>query len=315
MFVFLWASTAPIHAQSESYVDSLYKASETDEGKSDELTTPEPAAQEPAPAPAPEPQSATEAKPDDNIHFQTGQMTPDQLEQFIRNIIAQILGAGGALPGRIIIIRIPGGGCPNSPQQPPAAPSTPPSAPPSTSTDPSSSAGIAGLKAEMSAKYGISADDNQGGAKWSKRQLEEANKVLATLPAAFRNNTKSIARDLGSDMPRGVLGWVQMGIPRVHLLNASTYQGTFQGTLVHEMTHCWQANNRGLTQSWERQFWPNGRYGGPQPSSVSGYGNTQPVEDMAESVRQYWQAGASMKASNPARYEWVRVNVMGGKEF
>lgn len=254
-------------------------------------------------------------------------LTQEQFEQLIRQIIQQIMASSGMGCGcRTIIIRIPcgilppsGGAAPATPApQPVSAPSPTPVTPsaPTTPTAPTApttptGTGIAGLKAEMRGKYGIEARD--GDAQWSERQLEEANKVLASLPECFRSHTKSIQRDGVYRGMTGVLGYVQMGIPTVHMMNGSCRDGTFQGTLVHEMTHTWQANNSALTNQWQRQFWPNGRT--PSPSSVSSYGNTQPVEDMAESVRVYWQNGPAMKKSQPARYEWIKNNIMGGQEF
>jgi len=163
----------------------------------------------------------------------------------------------------------------------------------------------------MAAKYGINAVDGDG-AVWSQRQLEEANKVLSTLPAGFRGCTKSIQRDSMFHSPN-VLGYVRMGIPTVHMLNSSCREGTFQGTMVHEMTHTFQANHPDITRLWQQTFWPNGR--NPSPPSVSSYGNTQPVEDMAEAVRAYWQSGSRMKQTHPDRYEFVKKYIMEGKEF
>ncbi|MBF0410566.1 MAG: hypothetical protein HQM10_24685 [Candidatus Riflebacteria bacterium] len=178
----------------------------------------------------------------------------------------------------------------------------------STSTNTSTDT-INGLKAEMRSKYGISAND--GSSSWSLRQLQEANKVLATLPQKFLTSTKSIKRDAVFQSPN-VLGYVQMGIPEVHMLNSSCYQGTFQGTLVHEMTHCFQSENPQAYYDFKNTFWSGGRQ---NSSSVSSYGNTQPIEDMAECVRMYWQAGSAMKARYPDRYEFIKNRVMDGKEF
>ncbi|MBI3039791.1 hypothetical protein HYY75_12230 [bacterium] len=249
-------------------------------------------------------------------------MTSDKLEALIRNIIQQILskfGLGG-LGGKIIIIRFPPVYPPpqQPPPKPPAPPATytpniPPTQPPNYPPATYPVSGIAGLKGEMKAKFGITASDGDG-AEWSQRQLEEANKVLATLPESFRSSTKTIQRDAIYRSP-GVLGYVRMGIPTVHLLNSSTRQGTFQGTLVHEMTHTWQAEHMNVTNQWERTFWPQGKFGGARPPSVSQYGNSQPLEDMAESVRQYWQAGSQMRRTHPDRYEFIKKYVMQGKEF
>lgn len=301
-------------AQSGSYLDTLYQASES--GQNEEpAATAEPPAQPEAAAAS---QAGGEAS---SVHFQQCQLTASQFEELIRNIIQQILSKYGCgMGGRVIIIRIPQPGTPNTTGttgttgtcKPPATPPvTPPTTTtPTTTTTTTGTSSVAGLKAEMKAKYGISANDGDG-AVWSQRQLEEANKVLATLPESFRSNTKSIQRD-ASYMSPGVLGYVRMGIPTVHMLNSSCYDRTFQGTLVHEMTHTFQANNMHLVNAWKSQFWSSGR---PNPPSVSSYGNTQAVEDIAESVRTYWQSGAAMKKSQPDRYEFIRKHVMGGTEY
>lgn len=311
------AVPVPVSAQSGSYLDTLYEAS--DSGKAKESEAAAETSQQPEESAAVQP--AAEPAP---VHFQQCQLSASQLEALIRNIIQQILSKFGCgMGGRVIIIRIPQTGtpgttgCPGTTPPTPTKPTTPtppttptaPTTPPAT-TPPSGTSSSAGLKAEMKAKYGITAADGDG-ATWSQRQLEEANKVLATLPAGFRSNTRTIQRD-AQFMSPGVLGYVRMGIPTVHLLNSSCYDKTFQGTLVHEMTHTFQANNPQLVNAWKNQFWSSGR---PNPYSVSSYGNTQPVEDFAESVRSYWQNGANMKKSQPERYEFVRRYVMEGSEY
>ncbi len=303
------AVPVPAQAQSGSYLDTLYQASESGQNE-------EPAATAESPAQSAETAAAQgdgEASP---VHFRQCQLTASQFEALIRNIIQQILSKYGCgMGGRVIIIRIPQTGTSGTTgttgtAKPPATTPTTTTTTPTTQPTTTGTSSVAGLKAEMKAKYGITATDGNG-AVWSQRQLEEANKVLATLPASFRSNTKSIQRD-ASYMSASVLGYVRMGIPTVHIMNSACYDKTFQGTLVHEMTHTFQANNMHITNAWQSQFWSSGR---PNPPSVSSYGNTQSVEDFAESVRVYWQSGAAMKKSQPARYEFIRKHVMGGTEY
>ena len=313
-FVLSFVAAPQIGYSAESFLDTLHQ---TQEGQADGLGAP-PSEESAAPAAEPEPAPEEAAQTDDQIAFNCGGVS---LQQLIAQIIQQIMSQMGCkgIPIRIIIIRNPGGSCPGT--TPPSCPgtttpptTTTPAAPPTTTTPPTGTTdgtGIAGLKAEMAGKYGIKAVDGDG-ATWSQRQLEEANKVLSTLPKGFSGCTKSIQRDAVFKSPN-VLGYVQMGIPTVHLMNSCCSMGSFQGTLVHEMTHTFQANHPDITRAWQQQFWANGR--SPSPPSVSGYGNTQPVEDMAESVRQYWQAGSHMKQTNPQRYEFVKKYVMEGKEF
>lgn len=173
---------------------------------------------------------------------------------------------------------------------------------------------VRALKKFMKSNFGINAI-NGTGAVWTARQLEEANKVLATLPAAFRNSTRNLQRDASYQNNSSVLGYVKIGVPTVHITNAACRDNTFQGTIVHEMTHCFQARYPEIAKKWEKTFWPLGRFLGPWPRSVTSYGNSQPLEDMAESVRIYWQEGARMKKEQPKRYDFIRKYIMSGKEF
>lgn len=320
MLVLVFALTAifqavPVSAQSGSYLDTLYQATESGESQ-ETATVAEPATQPEESAPPP---AVTAPHP---VLFQQTQISASQFETMIRNIIQQILSKFGCgMGGRVIIIRIPRTGTTGTTGTSGTTGTTTTGTTGTTGSAGTNStthttvtttsvSSTAGLKAEMKAQYGITAADGDG-AVWSKRQLEEANKVLATLPISFRSNTKTIQRD-SVFMSKGVLGYVKMGIPTVHLMNNACYDKTFQGTLVHEMTHTFQSNNQQLVTAWKNQFWSNGR---PRPSSVSSYGNSQPVEDFAESVREYWQNGASMKKNQPARYEFIRQYVMRGTEY
>ncbi len=242
----------------------------------------------------------------------TGKRWTIKIPEFIRKIL-NWFGANLPKGSRIVIIIGGGGTTPPPPTSPPTTtpPTTPPTTtPPSTGTLPGT---IAGLKNFMEKQFGITAVDGDG-ATWSQRQLEEANKVLATLPASFRSCTTKIQRDK-MYQSSSVLGYVRMGIPTVHLMDSSCKQGTFQGTLVHEMTHCFQSSHPDITQLWKKTFWPVGGLIGPWPPSVSSYGNSSYLEDMAESVRAYWQDGPNMKAKQPKRYEFIKKYVMGGREF
>jgi Mlc titration factor MtfA (ptsG expression regulator) len=89
--------------------------------------------------------------------------------------------------------------------------------------------------------------------------------------------------------------------------------------LVHEMAHCFHFAQSGVFSKWQSQFW-GGRNGysgsGSQvSSSVSSYGNSNSMEDFAESVRAYYMSGASMKRTHPDRYEFVKKYVMAGVEY
>lgn len=251
-------------------------------------------------------------------------LTPAQIEQMIQAIIKAILqNLGISKTG--IVIKLPPAPTPpvvvkppvpEPPVDDPAEPVTPPatgSIEPDDDDVAKAVAGTAGLRGSIKSKFGISAADGDGAA-WNDPQLDRAYKVLSALPSGFRKCTKTIVRDKFY-RSSSVLGYVRMGIPTVHLLNSCCKENTFQGTLVHEMAHCFQAANTKINALWASTFWPRGKAGGPKSSSVSSYGNTQPIEDFAESVRVYFQSGSSMKARYPDRYDFIKRYVMSGREY
>lgn len=250
-------------------------------------------------------------------------LTPAQIESMVQAIIKAILQHLGIGPNGItiklppapvppVVVKPP---LPEPPVDDPAEPVTPPASGPIEPEDgvAEAVAGKVGLKGSIKSKFGIDAADGDGAA-WNDPQYDRAYKVLANLPSAFRRCTKTIVRDKYF-RSSSVLGYVRMGIPTVHLLNSCCKENTFQGTLVHEMTHCFQAANPKINTMWAKLFWPNGRAGKPKSSSVSSYGNTQPIEDFAESVRVYFQSGSAMKSRYPDRYDFIKRYVMSGREY
>ncbi len=183
-----------------------------------------------------------------------------------------------------------------------------------STTQPSNSSKIKKLAKQIKSKYGITVVQSKG-AKWTEAQLQAADKTLASLPASFRKCTKTLQRDASYNGEANVLGYVKLGVPTVHIMNSACYNGTFQGTIVHEMTHCFQAANPAVTQQWSKTFWPLGGIFGAIPRSVTDYGNSKAIEDMAESCRFYVQKAAWMKKNQSKRYEFIKKYVMAGKEF
>ena len=148
-----------------------------------------------------------------------------------------------------------------------------------------------------------------GSSKWTQAQKDDANKILKTLPVQFRNCTKRIVRE-GNIIP-GALGWSDMR-GNVFLPDCSCDGRSFQGPIVHEMTHNFIGVNPTVIANWKSQFWASGQ---PNPPSVSGYGNTNCDEDLCESVRTYWQIGPQMKQTQPDRYAFIKKYVMQGIDF
>lgn len=186
-----------------------------------------------------------------------------------------------------------------------------PSSSPADQVGADASASVQQLKEEMRSRHGINAVDDTS--RWTSEHLAATNRVLDTLPESFKRHTQNIRRrNMISNHPN-VLGAVVMGVPTVHVADSAfRSRSLYEGTLIHEMTHTFQANNRDITDLWNRQFWSGNR---PRSASVSAYGNSNALEDMAESVREYWQNGSNMKRTHPDRYEFIRRYVMDGEEY
>ncbi len=160
------------------------------------------------------------------------------------------------------------------------------------------------LVAEIRSKFGVSMRDGSG--SWSVASLQATYKALSVLPPSFRkwNRTMTMEGYRG-----GLLGLGEVGGGNLWIYSGATRGSSGIRTIIHEMTHNYQGNSR-VTQAWRSQFWGRNR-----TSSPTDYGNTNYLEDMAESVSLYYTNGAWLKRRDPARYEFVKTNIMEGKEF
>lgn len=198
------------------------------------------------------------------------------------------------------------------------------------------------MKAAIKRKYGVNLTDH--GASWDPMQLELVEKTFSKLPGSFLKATQNIVRE---PLPppgksRLIAAYVIVPQRKIHLLDwgskmSAQYLASFQkaykrspsnselyeylaqkipGNLVHEMTHCLQHTKPALLVAWKKQF--------NQKDSPTNYGKTNQREDMAESTRLYFLGGRirgnqfvakSGEKMDLARYNFIKQNVMAGKEF
>lgn len=177
---------------------------------------------------------------------------------------------------------------------------------------------VAGLLTAIKAKFGITMEN--GTAEWALSSLRTVYNTLAKLPAKFYSCTKYLQRISTTSLGAGVGGYVNSADPsRVYMTNLGVSYD-LAGIVVHEMTHCFQFNgNYPVANAWANQFWTarNSYNGQWQPVSAppTDYGRTNPLEDMAESVKLYVTSASSLKYKDAARYEFVKNYVMNGVEF
>ena len=140
---------------------------------------------------------------------------------------------------------------------------------------------------------------------WPIASLRAIVRLFSILPARFRQSCKNILRG-ESDGPYAAIG--SLGSPgRVTVYDKTFryYSHTGVEIIAHEITHNFQGN-LDIVDRWRDEI------SGP---SVSSYGNSNPLEDMAESVRFYIFSPAKMKAQFPSRYQFVKDLIMDGVEF
>lgn len=180
-----------------------------------------------------------------------------------------------------------------------------------------------GLAGEIRSQFGITLrngpHENIGGGfsctagQWSASELRQMRDVLARLPAGFRRCTTVIQSNGRIYGPRfECAGLYDPATGLMRISKTCLADGSFRGTLVHEMTHAFQRSNPNIEQQWTRLFWAGNR---PRTSSISDYGNTNPAEDMAECVRVYFEDSATLRAQDPARYNFIKQYIMSGQEY
>ncbi|RCK78862.1 MAG: hypothetical protein OZSIB_1012 [Candidatus Ozemobacter sibiricus] len=200
---------------------------------------------------------------------------------------------------------------------------TPGSTSDGTSTGSTGDGSAEGLAGEIRSQFGITlrngpnedigAGFSCSAGQWSASELRLMRDVLARLPAGFRRCTtviQSNGRIQGPQFECAGLYDPATGLMRIS--KTCLADGSFRGTLVHEMTHAFQRSNPTIEQQWTRLFWAGNR---PRTSSISDYGNTNPAEDMAECVRVYFEDSATLRAQDPARYNFIKQFIMSGQEY
>lgn len=182
---------------------------------------------------------------------------------------------------------------------------------------------VAGLAGEIRSQFGITlrhgpnedigAGFSCSAGQWSAAELRQMRDVLARLPAGFRRCTTVIQSNGRIHGPRFECAGLYDPVTGLMRISKTCLgDGSFRGTLVHEMTHAFQRSNPTIEQQGARLFWAGNR---PRTSSVSDYGNTNPAEDMAECVRVYFEDSATLRAQDPARYNFVKQFIMSGQEY
>jgi len=150
---------------------------------------------------------------------------------------------------------------------------------------------------------------------WTQMMVFDVYRTLYSLTNQFRVYMTRILREpIGLNNPN-VAGYVWSNRPHeVTMCDAAAKYGVFREVLVHEMAHSFTFNNMNVYTAWVQNFWtPDGK--SLKTPSVTAYGCTNPHEDIAESVKVFWQSGDALKQKDPARYEFVKKYFFNGREY
>ncbi len=167
------------------------------------------------------------------------------------------------------------------------------------------------IASDIKSKYGITLLNGVSGSdgyfrftsgSWDNRQMDKLEKVLSDLPSGFRSFTKGFAMydkilDSSGGQPSG------LGADPI-LLNKGQIDSydCLAEVVVHEMTHLFQGKNKEVSRLWLNSFWKNGQ---PLRSSITDYGNTNFMEDMAESVAAFYTNPQRLKSYDPEKYNFI----------
>ncbi|MEZ7890208.1 MAG: SH3 domain-containing protein [Candidatus Wallbacteria bacterium] len=194
---------------------------------------------------------------------------------------------------------------------------------------------VEGIVSAIKEKFGVSLPTENTAVKWTVEILKNVYELFTKVPKAFYAQLKQIkmVSEATANKVCGMAagGYVMSNDPSTIYLSTACI-GDVQGTLVHEMTHSYHFANPSIIEKFQKQFWSSGRngysgsYEKPVSASVTKYGNTNPMEDLAESVRAYYQGQNNWRDyetnnrvqatdAAKARFEFIKNNIMSGQEF
>ncbi|MBU1105744.1 MAG: hypothetical protein KKB51_03665 [Candidatus Riflebacteria bacterium] len=141
---------------------------------------------------------------------------------------------------------------------------------------------------------------------WTSQHTTALAAALSAMPEGFRKCTTGIAMQNSITAKDDGSGYGGLGGDPIMIAASKIGPGGYTNMaalISHEMAHQFQAKNPNVARGWAREFWPNGKQ---TRSSVTDYGNTDFMEDMAESVSWYFTNPDGLKYKDLARYEFIR---------
>ena len=183
-------------------------------------------------------------------------------------------------------------------------------------------------------KYGITVA--KGDKDWSEQELKWLDSLFKILPDTIsgKASLKTIERKKGKPGKFGSYDrkdkiTIKDGAHKpFDKFNGKTEEKQFKGTVIHEWVHAVQyrsytnAYHDTLVTKWMNEFkweysWKNrvATYKGDKRNLVTEYAETNPKDDMAESAMFYVLAPKVLKEKSLARYNWLKTNLFGGREY
>ncbi|MBC8275996.1 MAG: hypothetical protein H8E40_13645 [Chloroflexi bacterium] len=188
-------------------------------------------------------------------------------------------------------------------------------------------------------KYGITLVDRDE--KWSEEEKKWLDDLFKILPKEFwgKASLKTIERwkkhnaYFGAYDNKDTIFIYNNAHTLYDKFNGKSEEKQFKGTILHELVHAIQwrrytnAYHDTLVTKWMNKFkweWKFDKkkrfpiYKGNTDKLPTEYVKTNgknPLEDMAESAMLYVLGPEVLKKKSPTRYDWLKTNLFGGKEY
>ncbi|MBF0410312.1 MAG: hypothetical protein HQM10_23400 [Candidatus Riflebacteria bacterium] len=165
--------------------------------------------------------------------------------------------------------------------------------------------------------FGIKISEGLAGedaSRWAPDDLAFLYGLIDSLPPYFTRMPDSIKLSKETDYSSQMMTSVTMFVGFVTNMDLTVKTDTLQRNketlryiYIHEFAHCLWFDHKNIQSLWERAFWPGGK---AEPPSITDYGNSNIMEDFAESIAVYVASPTELLKKNHERYDFIERHVV-----
>lgn len=153
---------------------------------------------------------------------------------------------------------------------------------------------------------------------WSHEELLQLYTTLYHLPRSFVKHCNALQRVGIAFGQKNILGYMYWSQPKqIYIAQSAFNYRVFPDTVVHEMAHSFTARTPGFETTWRDSLYSKTKHDVyiSNEKFPTAYAASSVREDIAESISCYVMQGARLKSTSPSRYEYLKNNVFGGREY